>query len=111
MMTIASIAFAYAAMAALCAAMRRPYASLFKAWRYKPQLWQLRLIASALLIISLVLSIVLWGATVGFSAWWVVLTVPAFIVVLVYTYWPKYFLNINYTVLSIGLISLLWSFV
>ena len=105
-MTFASIAFAYSAMAMLCAAMRKPYAALFNLWKARPQVWQLRAIASLLLLLSLTLAMLEWGATVGFSAWWVVLTVPAFIVVQLFTYYPAYFLRVLYTVFAAGLIAL-----
>lgn len=108
-MTLASLAFAYSAMALLCAAMRKPYATLFKLWKAKPRLWQLRLIASLLFILSLNLAMLAWGATVGFSAWWVVLTVPAFMVVMLFSYYPVYFLRVGYIVFAAGVVALLVS--
>lgn len=109
-MTFASIAFAYSAMAMLCAAMRKPYAALFKLWHAKPQVWQLRVIAALLLLLSLTLAILQWGATVGFSAWWVVLTVPAFMVVMLFTYYPAYFLRVLYASFAAGLLALLLAY-
>lgn len=106
-MTFASLAFAYSAMSVLCTAMRKPYAALFRLWKARPQVWQLRLIASVLLLVSLTLAMLQWGATVGFSAWWVVLTVPAFMVVMLFTYYPAYFLRVLYAVFVAGLIALL----
>lgn len=109
-MTFASLAFAYSAMAMLCAAMRKPYASLFKLWTFKPQVWQLRFIAALLLALSLSLAMLQWGATVGFSAWWVVLTVPAFVVVMLYTYYPQYFMRVVCAVFAVGLLALVFSY-
>lgn len=108
-MTLASLAFAYSAMALLCAAMRKPYAALFKLWKAKPRLWHLRLIASLLLILSLNLAMLAWGIVVGFSAWWVVLTLPAFMVVMLFSYYPAYFLRVAYTVFAAGIVALLIS--
>jgi uncharacterized membrane protein YhaH (DUF805 family) len=103
-MLVASIAFAYSGFAALCLAMRKQYNSVFKTWSSKPPQWLLRLVGVVLFVISLSLCIAMWGATVGMSAYWIVLAIPAFVIVLVNTYVQKFFIQIALLALIIGLI-------
>lgn len=104
-MMIASMAFAYSAMAALCLSSRKYDGKTFNNKRNQPPLWVLKALAFCCLIVSLALCVWMWGVTVGVSAYWIVLAVPAFICVLVNTYLPRYFMKIAVAVFILAVFS------
>lgn len=109
-MIISALAFAYSGFALFCASSRKPNAVIFKHWLKKPRRWVLKGCGIILLIVSLLLCMTMWGSTVGFAAWWIVSAIPAYGVVLTYTYFSTHYIVITSSILGIAIISTLLIF-
>ena len=107
-MMILSWVLAFAAWALLYMAMDRPYRELFKLRKIKPRQGLMKDLSIILLVCSLWCSVEHWGYTVGFAAWWVLLTVSAFSFTMLRTYLPSHiFLFTGITVVLGGVGSLI----
>ncbi len=72
---LGSLVLALLAWAALYTAMDRPRLAQYKAVDHNLLVIVLRATGALLLLLSLICSMQSWGTTVGFAAWWVILTV------------------------------------
>lgn len=88
-MIIIALAFAYAGMTALCLAMRKHYRQVWNRNPIQAERISLRIAAWILLIASLALCIMGWGASIGPVAWFGMLSVTGLILIFLLPCLPR----------------------
>lgn len=105
-MIIMALAFAYAGMTALCLAMRKHYRQVWNRDPVQAERTGLRIAGWILLIVSLALCIMSWGAAIGPVGWFGMLSVAGLILIFLLPYLPRLAVSLGVLAPLLSLIGL-----
>lgn len=101
---LAALSLCYAGMAALCLAMDRHHAQVWRRAPRKPARRGLRIAGWLLLAVAVVPCVRGWGATVGVVAWFGFLSAAALLLVFLLPYRPRAAAALGGAALAAGLV-------